>query len=77
VGVSLAVLSAPVLNGLSTYAIGYMFVRYFESEKGFIKANAEALGAWFKEGFKQGREKLGSSIAGKTETASASASTVI
>jgi uncharacterized protein (DUF697 family) len=77
VGFSLSVLSAPALNGLTTYAIGYMFVRYYESEKGFVKANAEAFGNWFKDGFKQGREKLGSSISGKTETVSASMSTVV
>jgi uncharacterized protein (DUF697 family) len=64
VGTSLSVLTAPALNGLTTYAIGYMFVRYFESNDGLFKANAKALGGWFKEGFKQGREKLGSSIAG-------------
>ena len=65
VGTSLTVLSAPALNGLTTYAIGYMFVRYFESPDGFMKANAKALGDWFKEGFKSGREKLGDAISGK------------
>lgn len=69
VGTSLAVLSAPALNGLTTYAIGYMFVRYFESPDGFLKANTAALGTWFKEGFKDGREKLGSAISGKSEPA--------
>jgi uncharacterized protein (DUF697 family) len=69
VGTSLAVLTAPALNGLTTYAIGYMFVRYFESSDGILKTNVKALGDWFKEGFKQGREKLGSSISGKTEAA--------
>jgi uncharacterized protein (DUF697 family) len=68
VGTSLAVLSAPAMNGLTTYAIGYMFIRYFESPDGFLKANAAALGEWFKEGFKDGREKLGGVIAGKTQT---------
>ena len=66
-GVSLAALTAPAMNGLVTYAVGYMFVRYFESENGLLKANAKALGAWFKEGFKEGREKLGGAIAGKGE----------
>jgi uncharacterized protein (DUF697 family) len=69
VGVSLAALAAPALNGLTTYAIGYMFTRYFESPDGFLKTNAKALGGWFKEGFKQGREKLGNTIAGKPEAA--------
>jgi uncharacterized protein (DUF697 family) len=67
VGASLAVLSAPVLNGLITYAIGYMFARYFESSDGFLKTNAKALRDWFTDGFKQGREKLGGTIAGKAE----------
>jgi uncharacterized protein (DUF697 family) len=69
VGTSLAVLSAPAVNGLTTYAIGYMFVRYFESPKGLLKANAGALKEWFKEGFKDGRKKLGGAIAGKSRTA--------
>jgi uncharacterized protein (DUF697 family) len=69
VGTSLAVLSAPAMNGLVTYAIGYMFIRYFESPEGFLKANIKALGEWFQEGFKDGREKLGGVIAGKTRIA--------
>jgi uncharacterized protein (DUF697 family) len=69
VGTSLAVLSAPALNGLTTYAIGYMFVRYFESPEGFLKTNAKALGRWFKEGLKDGREKLGDVISGQAEPA--------
>ena len=67
VGASLVVLSAPVLNGITTYAIGYMFVRYFESPDGFLKTNFKALGEWFKEGFRTGREKLGGAISGKTQ----------
>jgi uncharacterized protein (DUF697 family) len=67
VGTSLAVLSAPALNGLTTYAIGYMFVRYFESPDGILKTNFKALGDWFKEGFKDGREKLGDAISGKPQ----------
>jgi uncharacterized protein (DUF697 family) len=69
VGTSLAVLSAPAMNGLVTYAIGYMFIRYFESPEGLLKANAAALREWFQEGFKDGREKLGGIIAGKVRTA--------
>ncbi|MDR0761391.1 MAG: YcjF family protein [Treponema sp.] len=69
VGTSLAVLSGPALNGLTTYAIGYMFIRYFESGDGFLKANAKALGNWFKEGFKEGRERLGDAVAGKVQAA--------
>jgi uncharacterized protein (DUF697 family) len=69
VGTSLAVLSAPALNGLTTYAIGYMFIRYFESDDGLLKANIKALGNWFKEGFKEGRERLGDAVAGKAQPA--------
>jgi uncharacterized protein (DUF697 family) len=69
IGTSLAVLSAPALNGLTTYAVGYMFVRYFESPEGFLKTNAKALGSWFKEGFKEGREKLGGAISGQAKPA--------
>ena len=68
IGGSLAAFSAPALNGFSTYAIGYMFVKYYESPDGFIKANAHALTEWFKEGFKEGREKLGDAISGKAKT---------
>ena len=73
VGASLAVISAPVVNGLTTYALGYMFLRYFESEDGFLKANFKALGNWFKEGFKEGREKLGGAISGNRQPAAAAA----
>ena len=69
VGASLAVLSAPALNGLTTYALGHMFIRYFESPDGFLKANGKALGEWFKEGFTSGREKLGGAISGKAQAA--------
>jgi uncharacterized protein (DUF697 family) len=68
-GTSLAVLSAPAMNGLTTYAVGYMFIRYFESPEGFLKANVRALGEWFAEGFRDGREKLGGLVAGKARTA--------
>ena len=71
VGTSLAVISAPAVNGLTTYALGYMFLRYFESEDGFLKTNFKALGNWFKEGFKEGREKLGGTISGKQQPADA------
>ena len=65
IGASLVSFTAPALNGFSTYAIGYMFTRYYESPDGFVKANAHALTEWFKEGFKEGREKLGDTISGK------------
>jgi uncharacterized protein (DUF697 family) len=64
-GISLAALSAPAMNGFATYAIGYMFVCYFEAPEGFLKANAGALKEWFADGFKDGREKLGGLVAGK------------
>jgi uncharacterized protein (DUF697 family) len=67
IGSSLAAFSSPALNGFSTYAIGYMFARYYQSPDGFLKANAKALTEWFKEGFKEGREKLGNAISGKAE----------
>jgi uncharacterized protein (DUF697 family) len=64
IGGSLVAFTGPALNGLTTYAIGYMFARYYESSDGFVKANANALTEWFKEGFKEGREKLGGAISG-------------
>jgi uncharacterized protein (DUF697 family) len=73
VGLSLSVLSTPALSGLTTYAVGYMFVRYFESDKGLIRANAEAFATWFKEGFKSAREKVGDTISGKPATTSTAA----
>jgi len=76
VGTSLAVISAPAINGLTTYAIGYMFLRYFESEEGFLKTNFKALGNWFKEGFKAGREKLGGAISGNQQSAAPAAAAV-
>jgi uncharacterized protein (DUF697 family) len=65
IGSSLVSFTAPALNGFSTYAIGYMFKQYYESSDGFLKANAHALTEWFKEGFKEGREKLGDAVSGK------------
>ena len=67
IGGSLIAFSAPALNGFTTYAIGYMFAKYYESPDGFLKANAHALTEWFKEGFKEGREKLGDAISGKAK----------
>ena len=65
IGGSLLAFSAPALNGFSTYAIGYMFARYYESPDGFAKTNARALTEWLKEGFREGREKLGEAVSGK------------
>jgi hypothetical protein len=69
IGFSLVSFTRPALNGLSTYAIGYMFKQYYESSDGFLKANAHALTEWFKEGFTSGREKLGGAISGKAQAA--------
>jgi hypothetical protein len=53
-----------------------MFLRYFESEEGFLKTNFKALGNWFKEGFKEGREKLGGAISGNQQPAASASAAV-
>jgi uncharacterized protein (DUF697 family) len=72
-GLSLAALTGPALHGITTYAVGHMFFRYFDSpfdsSKGFVRINADAFANWFEEGIKEARKKLGNFVAGKQETA--------
>lgn len=64
-GTALAFATMPALNGLSTYAVGRMFVTHFERGGNFISANADSMKEDFKTAYQNSREKLGSMISGK------------
>lgn len=65
VGLPLAIGTKPIMNGLSTYAVGRMFVTYFERGGNFLSANIDAMGEDFKAAYKTSREWLGNVIGGK------------
>lgn len=65
IGWPLVIGTKPALNGMTTYAIGRMFVTHFEREGSFLSANMDAMKENFKAAFKNSREWLGSAISGK------------
>lgn len=64
-GTALAFATMPALNGLSTYAIGRMFVTHFERGGNFLSTNVDSLKEDFKTAYQNSREKLGDMISGK------------
>lgn len=65
VGTAAAFATMPALNGLSTHAIGNMFVTHFEKGGNFINVNVDSLKEDFKTAYQDSREKLGDVISGK------------
>lgn len=65
IGTSAAFATMPALNGLSTYAVGRMFVTHFERGGDFVGINAEAMKKEFNSAYQNSREWLGNKIAGK------------
>lgn len=65
IGWPLVIGTKPVLNGMTTYAIGRMFVTHFENGGSFLGANLDAMKENFKAAFKNSREWLGNAISGK------------
>jgi uncharacterized protein (DUF697 family) len=72
VGLPLAATSMPMMNALSTYAVGRMFVNHFEKGGDFVNVNYEVMKQHFKDAYANSREWLGGVVAGR-KGASASA----
>lgn len=65
VGLPLAVGTQPILNGMTTYALGRMFVTHFERGGSFIGANTDTMKEDFSEAYKNSRQWLGKTISGE------------
>lgn len=64
VGLPLAVLTQPAMNGITTYAIGHMFARHFAAGGNLEDADSEGMTKRFKDGVKEARQWVGERIAG-------------
>ncbi len=67
IGLPLTIGTKPALNGMTTYAIGRMFITHFENGGTFIGANIDAMKKSFKNAFDNSREWLGNTIKGSAE----------
>ena len=72
-GTPLSVVTMPVLNGMTTYALARMFVTHFERGGNFVGTNVDALKEYFQEAFKNSREWLSTAFKDKEKAAQASA----
>ena len=70
IGLPLTIATRPALNGMTTYALGRMFVTHFENGGTFMGANVDAMKQSFSTAFANSREWLGDAIKGK-QTATA------
>ena len=73
IGLPLSIATKPALNGMTTYALGRMFVTHFEEGGGFVSVNMEAMKDSFSSAFKNSRDWLGETIKGKEKEATADA----
>lgn len=74
VGIPLAFAMKPGVNGLSTYAVGQMFVTHFARGGSFVGANLDAMKEDFASAYRGSREWLANVIRGrKAEAAQAEA----
>lgn len=72
IGWPLVIGTKPALNGMTTCALGRMFVTHFERGGSFVGSNIDVMKDDFKAAFKNSREWLGEAIKGKnTEAQSA------
>ncbi len=67
VGLPLTIGTKPALNGMTTYALGRMFITHFESDGTFVGANIDAMKKSFKNAYANSREWLGNTIKGRAE----------
>jgi uncharacterized protein (DUF697 family) len=65
IGLPLVIGTRPVLNGMTTYALGRMFVTHFERGGTFVSSNVESMKEDFSSALKNSREWLGDTIKGK------------
>ena len=73
IGLPLAIATKPALNGMTTYALGHMFVNHFEEGGGFVSVNMEAMKDSFSSAFNNSREWLSETIKGKEKEVPADA----
>ncbi len=66
VGYSLGAVSMSVLSAASTYAIGKVFIRHFDSGGGFLTLNTDKVKEYYNEMFKKGK-KVASDIEKETK----------
>lgn len=71
VGLPLAFATAPVLNGVSTYALGHVFATHFAEGGSLVGTAAGELSDSFKSAFQVARQKMANLIAGKQGTTEA------
>ncbi|MCC8107778.1 MAG: YcjF family protein [Planctomycetes bacterium] len=69
VGLPLAVATQPVLNGMTTYAIGRMFAQHFHTGGGLVTSGVKELTDSFCSAFRESRQWIGNVIAGKSAEA--------
>lgn len=67
VGLPLAVGAQPLMNGLTTYAVGRMFVTHFERGGSFVNANVDEMKQDFGAAYQRSREWLGNVVSGQKE----------
>lgn len=67
VGLPLAIATAPVLNGVTTYALGHVFATHFAQGGSLVGTAAGELSGSFKSAVKVARQKMGNVIAGKQD----------
>lgn len=65
VGIPLAVATAPVLNGVTTYALGHVFAKHFAEGGSLVGTAAGELSNSFKSSLHVARQKMANVIAGK------------
>lgn len=65
IGWPLVIGTKPALNGMTTYALGRMFIIHFERGGSFVGSNLDVMKEDFKAAFKNSREWLGEAIKGK------------
>lgn len=65
VGLPLAVATTPVLNGITTYALGHVFATHFAQGGSLIGTAAGELSDSFKSAVQVARQKMANLIAGK------------
>lgn len=71
IGWPLVIGTKPVLNAMTTYAVGRMFVTHFERGGSFVGANMDSMKEDFSAAFQSSREWLGNVVRGKKAEESA------
>lgn len=76
VGLPVAIATKPVLNGVSTYALGHVFAKHFAEGGSLTGIAAGELSDSFKSAVQVARQKMAALIAGKQDTPEAAEAAV-